>query len=172
MLENERDTRAVLYKKYHRGVNALHGVDTALLTVSIGMGIGSVTLLSTIIAAPAVMGLGIATVVCGILGATGKSIGRRLAVKAKKHNDVRILAECKLNTIAGRVSSALMDGRVSDEEFCLIVDEVNKYSLLKSEIRARAKKSHAIDAEAKTALIQRGRDEARASFIKKLSPAQ
>ncbi len=31
---------AALYKKYRRGVNAADGVDTALLTASMGMGIG------------------------------------------------------------------------------------------------------------------------------------
>ena len=42
---------------------------------------------------------------------------------------------------------------------------------MKAEIRAGAKKVHApvvLDEEAKNALIQQGRDEARASFMKKL----
>ena len=170
-LEEEREKRAVLYKKYRRGVNVLDGVDTALLTAGMGMGVGGVGLLSTVIAAPVVLGLEIAALVCGTLGVAGKFIGRRLAVKAKKHDEVRVLAESKLNTIANHVSSSLMDGRVSDEEFRLIIDELHKYNQMKAEIRAGARKAHAavaLDEETKNSLIQRGRDEARASFIKKL----
>ena len=105
---------------------------------------------------------------------TGKFVGRRLAVKARKHDEIRVLAESKLNTITDHVSGALMDGRISDEEFRLIADELEKYSQMKSEIRARAKKAHAaiqLDEETKNSLFQQGRDEARASFLKKLSGA-
>ena len=85
-----------------------------------------------------------------------------------------MLAESKLNTIANHVSSALMDGQISNEEFRLIVDEVDKFTQMKAEIRAEARKAHTaatIDNETKNSLIQRGQDEARASFIKELSPA-
>ena len=98
-LEEERDKRATLYKKYHHGVNTLNGIDTALLAAVMGMGIGSVGLLSTIIAAPVVLGLVTAALACGVLRGTCKFVSRRLAVKAKKHNRIRILAESKLNTI-------------------------------------------------------------------------
>lgn len=171
-LEEERDKRTSLYKKYHRGVNTLDGIDTALLTASTGMGIAGVGLLSTIIAAPIVLGLEIAALACGALGTTGKFIGRRLAVKAKKHNQIMVLAESKINTIANHVSSALIDGHISDDEFRLIVDEVAKYNQMKSEIRAGSRKAHAgitLDEKTKKALIQQGRDEARESIRKKIS---
>ena len=93
----------------------------------------------------------------------GKFIGRRLAVKAKKHDGIRVLAESKLNTIADHVSRALMDGQISDQEFRLITDEVEKYSKLKSEIRAASKKAH-LDEETKNSLIRQGRDEVRGSL--------
>jgi hypothetical protein len=130
---------------------------------------------STIIATPVVLGLEIAALACGGLGVTGKFVGRRLQVKAKKHDEIRILANSKLNTIADHVSTALMDGEISDQEFRLIVDEVAKYHEMKNEIRAGSRKVHAavvIDAETKNSLIRRGRDEARVSFIKKLSAAR
>ena len=170
-LDEERDIRAGLYKKYHRGVNILNGLDTALVTASMGMGIGGVGLLSTIIAAPVVLGLEITALACGLLGVTGKLISSRLAIKAKKHDQVRVLAESKLNTISDHVSKALLDGQISDEEFCLIVDEVAKYEDLKSEIRARARKAYnavTLDEETKNSLIQRGREEARASMLQNL----
>jgi len=142
-LEDEKDKRAELYKKYRRGVNVLDGVDTALLTVGMGMGVGGVGLLSTIIAAPVVLGLEITALTCGVLGVTGKFVGRRLAVKAQKHDEVRVLAESKLNTIANHVSTALLDGQISDDEFRLVIDEVAKYRQMKLEIRAGAQKMYA-----------------------------
>ena len=171
-IEDEKEKRSQLYKKYRRGINAVDAVDTALISASMGMGVGGVGLLSTIVAAPVVLGLEIAALGCGLLGVAGKFVGRRLSVKAKKHSDLVVLAESKLNTIADHVSTALTDGAISDEEFRMVVDEVSKYAQMKAEIRVGAKKAHAavtLDEETKNSLIQRGRDEARASFIKKLA---
>jgi len=64
-----------------------------------------------------------------------------------------------------------MDGRISYEEFRRIMDELRKYDQMKAEIQAGARKAHAavLDEETKNLLIRRGRNEARASFIQKLS---
>ena len=171
-LEDEKDKRSQLYKKYRRGIDAVDAADTALISASVGMGIGGVGLLTTVIAAPVVLGLEIAALGCGLLGVAGKFIGRRLSVKAKKHDEVRVLAESKLNTIADHVSRALTDGQISDEEFRLIIDEAQKYTQMKAEIRTGAQKAHAavtLDEETKNSLIQQGRDEARASLMEKLT---
>ena len=168
-LEDEKDRHSQLYKKYRRGINAVDAVDTALLSASVGMGIGGVDLLSTIIAAPVVLGLEVAALGCGLLSTAGKFVRRRLSVKAKKHDEVMILAGSKLNSISDHVSRALTDGQISDEEFLIVVDEVHKYNQMKAKIWARAKKAHAAVTLDEEALIQRGRDEARASFMKKLA---
>ena len=117
-LEEERDGRAALYKKYRCGVNAIDGVDAALLAGSMGMGIGGVGLLSTMIAAPVVLGLEAAALACGLLGGAGKVVSRCLAVEAKKHDEIRVLTG-KLNTIADHTSTALIDGEISDHEISL-----------------------------------------------------
>ena len=96
------------------------------------MGIGGVGLLSTIIAAPVVLGLEVAALGCGLLSAAGKFVSRRLSVKAKKHDEVMILAGSKLNSISAHVSRALTDGQISDEEFRIVVDEVHKYTQMKA----------------------------------------
>ena len=70
---------------YYRGVNVLDGVDTALISAGMGMGIGGVDLLSTIIAVTVVLGLEIAALTCDAVGGVaGKYVARRLATKAKK----------------------------------------------------------------------------------------
>ena len=72
---------------------------------------------------------------CGLLGAGGKFIGRRLGVKVRKHDQIRVLAESKLNTIADRISTALTDDKISEVEFRLILSEVDKNDQVKAEIR-------------------------------------
>ena len=171
-LEDERDKRSQLYKKYRRGVNAVDAVDSMLISASMGMGIGGVGLLSTIVATPVVLGLEVAALGCGLLSVAGKYISRHLLVKAKKHDKVKVLAESKLNTIADHVSKALADGTISEAEFHLITEEAHKYTQMKAEIQAGAKNAYAaitIDKETKNSLIQRGWNEALASFMKKLA---
>ena len=169
-LEDEREKRSQLEKKYRRAVNILNGCDTTLLLISALTGVGGVGLLSTVVAAPVVIGLEATSLLCGIVGAVGKIVGRRLAVKVKKHGEIRVLATSKLNSISDHVSRALMDGVISDDEFKLIVKELQKYHQLKAEIRAGSRKKQVVtlDEETKNALVQRGRDEARAIFMEKL----
>ena len=168
-LESEKETRAALYKKYRRGMNTLDGVDTALLATTMGLGVGGIGLLSTIIAAPIALGLEVGALGCALASVGCKFAGRRLHIKAKKHDEIRVLAESKLNTISDHISRALKDNQISDEEFRLILGEVDKYNRMKAEIRARAVHAHAsvkIDEAEKKRLIQQGREEAQAELVK------
>ena len=67
----------------------------------------------------------------------GKLISRKLQAKAKKHNPIRVVADSKLNKISDHISAALDDGKISDEEFRMILSEVDKYNPMKEEIRSR-----------------------------------
>ena len=146
-LEQEKDRRANMYKKYRRAINAVDCIDTVLVASSLGMGAVGVGLLSTIIAAPIVVALEAAAVACGlagiagIAGIAGKYISRQLLVKAKKHDEIRVLALSKLNSITDVISNALRDGRISPEEFKLVLDEVEKYGLMKASIREKNSQS-------------------------------
>ena len=68
----------------------------------------------------------------------------------------------KLDTIASHISKALMDDYISDEEFKLIMEEMNKYKTMKEEIRSNTKKK--LKTEEEESLIEKGRQEARESF--------
>ena len=129
-LENKRDYTASLYKKNRRRANVVDGRHRAFGGQR-GLAAFGVGLLSTIIAVPVAIGIQAGAIVCGLLGAGGKFIGRRLQAKARKHDQIRVLAESKLNTIADRISTALTDDKISDEEFRLILDEVNKYNQMR-----------------------------------------
>ena len=94
-----------------------------------------VGLLTTIIAAPFAIGLQAGAIACGLLGAGGRFICRRLEAKATKHDQIRVLAVSKLNTIADRISTALTDDKISEAEFRLNLSEFDKYDQMKAEIR-------------------------------------
>ena len=59
-------------------------------------------------------------------------------------------------------TGALIDDFISDDEFKLIMDEMNKYKALKEEIKSNTKKK--LKTEEEESLIERGRQEARESF--------
>ena len=166
-LEQERDHRANMYKKYRRAINAVDCIDTVLVASSLGMGAVGVGLLSTIIAAPIVVALEAAAVACGLVGIAGKYISRRLLVKAKKHDKIRVLALSKLNSITDVISNALRDGRISPEEFKLVLDEMDKYGLMKAKIQEKTHKAAQSTEAEKNALMV----EARASIMKELTSA-
>ena len=152
-LENERDFRASMYKKYRRGANVADGIDTALSVTSVGLAASGVWLLSTIIAAPVATGLQAGAILCGLLGAGGKLVGRRLQAKARKHDLIRCLAESKLNTIADRISVALNNDKITEEEFRLILSEVDRYNQMKAEIRGHQKQSGGLSEDEKKQTI-------------------
>ena len=56
----------------------------------------------------------------------------RLQAKARKHDLIRGLAESKLNIIVDRISVALDDDKITEEEFRLILSEVDKYNQMKA----------------------------------------
>ena len=133
--------------------------------------IGCIGLLVTIIAAPIVLAvecasltaLECASLTASLLGVLGKFISRRLEIQSIKHNEIRVLAESKLNTIQDYVSTALSDGNIDDKEFGLILSEITKYHEMKDEIRTR---TH-VDEKTKNSVIQQGINQARKDFIKK-----
>ena len=123
-----------MYTRYHRAVNTIDGVDSALVASSVAMGIAGGGLLLTIIAAPIVLGLECSSLACGAIGLLGKLISRKLETKSKLHNEIRLLAEAKLNTISSYISAAIADWNVDDVEYKLILDELIKFSDMKNTI--------------------------------------
>ena len=74
------------------------------------------------------------------------------------------MAAAKLDTILSHVSKAMMDNFINDEEFKLVVEEMDKYKAMKEEVRSKTKKL--LKTEEEESLIERGRQEARESFRK------
>ena len=168
-IKAEVAARASLYKKYRRSVNILDGIDIGASATGVILGRVETGLLATIVSAPAVPIILGVDAGCGLASAGTKVATRRLRAKAKKHDQIRVLAESKLNSITYLVSKALEDGVISHEEFQIVVNESVRYNSLKEEIRVGAqKKSLELDEATKIELVERGRKEARHSFMKKI----
>ena len=120
-------------------------------------------MLSTVIAAPTVIVIGVALFM-GLLSIIGKYGVKKSTSKAKKHEKIKTIASAKLDTIASHVSKALSDNKVTDEEFRLILEELEKYKVTKEEVRSKTKKKIATETE--ETLIERGRQQAGNSFRK------
>ena len=163
-LEEEINKRDAFSKKYFRIAKVVNMVDNALIVVTIGAeGTGAV-LLSTGVGAPFALALGISGVVTGAVSLIGNIFSKKATTKAEKHLKIKTLAMAKLDTIASHISKALTDDFISNEEFNLIMEEMNKYKALKEDIRNNTKKK--LKTEEEESLIEKGRQEARESFRK------
>ena len=161
-LEEEIKNREAFSKKYFRIAKVVNMIDNALITITIGAEGTSAVLLSTGVGAPFALALGISGVVTGAVSLIGNIFSKKATTKAEKHLKIKTLATAKLDTIASHVSKAMMDDFISDEEFKLIMEEMEKYKSLKEEIRNNTKKK--LKTEEEESLIEKGRQEARESF--------
>ena len=163
-LEKEVANREALSKKYFRAARIVDSVDTLLIAITLGGGVGGIGLLSTVIAAPTVIAIEGVALSTGFLSIIGKYSMKKSTSKAEKHEKIKTIASAKLGTIASHVSKALSDNKVTEKEFPLILEELEKYKVMKEEVRSKTKKKIATKTE--ETLIERGRQEARESFRK------
>ena len=161
-LEEEIKKREAFSKKYFRIAKVVNMVDNGLITITIGAEGTSAVLLATGVGSPFALALGISGVITGAISLIGNIFSKKATTKAEKHLKIKTLAMAKLDTIASHVSKAMMDNFINDEEFKLIMDEMNKYKALKEEVRSNTKKK--LKTEEEESLIEKGRQEARESF--------
>ena len=87
----ERDKRNELSIKYNREVNIIGVIDICLGVTAIGLGITGVSLLSKIIAAPAVIGMEAVSIVMGLLPVVGNRAIKKMSLKIEKHEKIAML---------------------------------------------------------------------------------
>ena len=154
-LEEEIKNREAFSKKYFRIAKVVNMIDNGLITITIVAEGTSAVLLSTGVGAPFALALGISGVATGAISLFGNIFSKKATTKAEKHLKIKTLAMAKLDTIASHVSKAMMDDFISDEEFKLIMEIMNKYKALKEEVRNNTKKK--LKTEEEESLIERGR---------------
>ena len=163
-LEEEIKKREAFSKKYFRIAKVVNIVDNVLITISCGAETTGFILFATVVGSPVGAVLGISGAVIGGISLIGNIFSKKATTKAEKHLKIKTLAVAKLDTIASHISKALMDDFISNEEFNLILEEMNKYKALKEEVRSNTKKK--LKTEEEESLIEKGRQEARESFRK------
>ena len=89
-------------------------IDNCLGVTAIGLGITGVDLLSTIVAAPGVIGMKAVTIVIGLLRVVGNRAIKKMSMKIEKHEKIAMLAVSALNTISSLISKALSDDTFSN----------------------------------------------------------
>ena len=84
-------------------------IDNFLGVTAIGLGITGVSLLSTIVTAPAVIGMEVVSIVMGLLRVVRNWAIKKMSLKIEKHDKIAMLAVSTLNTISSLTSEALSD---------------------------------------------------------------
>ena len=137
----ERDKRNPLSRKNSKGFNIINEIDHCLGVAAIGLGITGVGLLSTIVAAPAVIGMNAVSILIGLFRVVGNQAFKKMSLKIEKHEKIVMLAVSTLNTISSLTSKALTDDAISDEEYSLILLEFETFTQMKEDLRIKSKTS-------------------------------
>ena len=164
-LEKEAKHYVSVRKKYKRCYNVLSRISTSTGTLSFclsGSGVGTAFSGVGIPLAASLGGLGL---VCGVVSVISGEAGKKVSRKVTKHKKTVSVCESKINSLKDRISKALADDRISDEEFENILAEIEKYHEMKKDIRHKFKKNKV----KKTADAGELRRQIHAEILKKLA---
>lgn len=172
-LRSEIKEREKLYKKFKLWGMGLRYADHGMIAVTVITSAAGIATLATGFGAPIAIGFEVAALAVG-MGQVGlKNASKRLEHKVHKHECIKLLAESKLDTVYDKISKAIQDGTISDYEFTWIMQEKQRYMVLKEQIRQRTKKAvKSINDNERAELLAQGRQEAKDEIFKKLQSAQ
>ena len=130
-----KNNREKTYKKYKKVIKTFSITETITELVGVASGSVGIAALAGGVTVPIGLVLEGLAIVCGGGSLLTKYVNSKLRPKAKKHEDIRILAESKLNTINELISRAIEDGNIDEEEFKLVLNEQKKFMEMKEAIR-------------------------------------
>ena len=134
----ERDKRNELNIKYNRWVNIIGVVDNCLVVTAIGLDITGVFLLSTIVAAPAVLEIEAVSIVVGLLQVIGNRAIKEMSLKIQKHEKIAMLAVSALNTISSLISKSLSDDSIPYERYSLFLLQFATLTRMKEDLSIKS----------------------------------
>ena len=110
-------------KRLSKYIASFDYFDKSLIVLSVATGSISIASFATVIGAPA----GIIGASCGftfsVTSGFVKKFLKTIRNKKKKHNKIVMLARSKLNSIESKISEALINNRISHEDFMTIINE-------------------------------------------------
>ena len=140
-LEKEAKHFASVRKKYKRCYNFLSRISTSTGTLSFclsGSGVGTAFSGVGIPLAASLGGLGL---ICGVVSVITAASAKKVSRKVTKHEKTVSVCDSKINSLKDRISKALADDMLSDEEFNNILAEMDKYHEMKKDIRHKFQKN-------------------------------
>ena len=134
-LEKEAKHYTSVRKKYKRCLNVLSRISTSTGTLSFclsGSGVGTAFSGVGLPLAASLGGLGL---ICGVVSVIAAASAKKVSRKVTKQEKTVCVCESKINSLKDRISKALADDMLSDEEFNNILAEMEKYHEMKKDIR-------------------------------------
>ncbi len=164
-LQDEISERTITCKKYKRAENILDDIDIGANSVALTLSVTSGIMASTLVLLPLALPMAVTAGSLACVGIVCKSVNRKLHAKSKKHASIVQIAESKLNSIIDIINKAINDDNITDSEFRLVVNEMEKYFQLKKAIQTkRVKNNTSISEDEKKKIIE----EAKKDFLNQL----
>ena len=133
--DNEIKERKDIIKKLNKYLVSFDYLDKIFITLSASFSTLSIASYATVLGLPAGIASSSLTLIFKISTGVNKSLLRVTKKRKKKHNKIISLAKSKLNTIDTLLSSALIESKISHEEFTNIITEKNAYENIKENIK-------------------------------------
>ena len=142
--------------------------------ISIGCWGASIPAFASGVGLPVVAALGELGVVLSLATVLTRNFSRGQMVKQGKHDAIMLLAQGKLDSISNIISQAMQGGDISPNEFHKVLQEREKYSKLKVDIRNRIKaKVKQIKNEQREKIFEQGtkegRKDAKEDFLRQIA---
>ena len=134
-LEKELETRGRYRRRYKSAYNTAIYLNAGAGLTSVGSSIVAAATAATGVGIIASAPLGFTAVASGVLSVVSAAVSKILLKKVEKHQQIKLIASAKLSSGNGLVSRALRDGQISNEEFQIILQEMESYRDHKSQIR-------------------------------------
>ena len=168
-LRSEIRDRNKLKKKFGFWNATLHYVDGGLIAAEVISAGAGIALISSGIGAPIGIALEGLAIFAGVVQLPLKRIAKKINFKSNKHSNIVNAAQTSLDQVALKISKAITDGVISQNEFELIIRERQRYLLEKEKIRSKTSKK--IDEVDTKKIIEQAKKEERAKIAKNLSSA-
>ena len=172
-LEKEAKHYASVRKKYKRCYNFLSRINTSTGTLSFSLSGSGVGTAFSGVGLPLAASLGGLGLICGVASVISAASAKKVSRKVTKHEKTVSVCESKINSLKDRISKALADDRLSDEEFNNILAEMDKYHEMKKDISRKFQKNKvkktAEDAGARPEVATELRRQIHAEILKKLA---
>ena len=167
---DEIEVRERTAKKMKRFNTITDIVDTGLITSTVITGGISIAAFASGVGLPIGIVLSGTNLLLSFATVITRKSFKTFTVKLEKHDFIKLLAQIKLDSIANIISQAMQDGGISPSELHKVLQEVEKYRKLKTDIKNQVKaKIKLITKEQREQLLEQGRKEGKQDFLRKIA---